>query len=265
MSKLSDLQRDIQLDVLGMAAGADRHVAVPCEGTRRQRLDVYRKAYLLRLTEFLANDYERLKRYLGETRFNDMASAYALRHPSDNPNARWFSRHLPDFLKDSPAYRRYPEVTELARLEQALNDVFDGPESPIVTMPDLAAIAPQDFGGTVFELSPSMRKFEVMTNVASLWSSLRCDETPPPAEVLPAPSQILVWRQNLGARFRILGAEEAMALDCVAQGLNFATICEMMATFDDAEGAAMRAAGYLRGWLEAEVISRVRCNGMDRK
>ena len=265
MSKLSGLQHDIQLYILDMAKGAGRHIAAPSGGTPGQRLDVYRKGYLLRLTEFLANDYQHLRRYLGETRFNDLASAYAMRHPSDHPNARWFSRHLPAFLKDSPACRRHPEVAELASLEQALNDVFDGPDAPVFTMRDLAAIDPRHFSRSVFDLAPSMRKFPVLTNVASLWSSLRCEETPPPAIDLDKPSQILVWRQNLGARFRILGDEEAMALDCVAQGLDFATICEMMAAFDDADGAAMRAAGYLRGWLEAEVISRVRRSGMDRK
>lgn len=265
MNKLSGLQHDIQSDILGMAQGAGRHLAAPAKGSPDQRLDVYRKGYYLRLTEFLANDFPQLKCYLGETRFNEMARAYAGRFPSDDPNARWFSRHLPDFLKDGPAYRRHPEVAELAHLEQALNDVFDGPDAPIVTLGDLAAINPQEFSGTMFELSASVRKFPVLTNVASLWSSLRCEETPPPADDLQAPSQILVWRQNLGSRFRILGDEEAMALDCVAQGFDFATICESIAAFDDAEGAAMRAAGYLRGWLEAEIISRVRCNGMDRK
>ena len=267
MTKLADLQHDIHMTILDMATGGtildmatggERHLAAPCNATRGQRLAVYGDAYLLRLTEFLASDFEQLKRYLGETRFNGMARAYVRHYPSGTPNARWFSRHLPAFLKDHGDYRRHPEVAELAALEQALNDVFDGPDGPVVTMRDLPAIDPQVFGETVLDLVPAVRKFAVFTNAASLWSSLRCGETPPSAIDLRAPAQILVWRQNLGSRFRILGNEEAMALDGVAEGLSFGAICEMMAALDDADGAALRAAGYLRGWLEAEIISRFR-------
>jgi hypothetical protein len=126
-----------------------------------------------------------------------------------------------------------------------------------VTMPDLAAIDPERFSAASLELAPTTRKFSVTTNVSSLWSCLKCDEKPPCAIDLDQPSQILVWRQASGSRFRILGEEEAMALDCAAQGLSFAAICEMIATFDDPGNAAKRAAGYLRGWLEAEIISRI--------
>ena len=258
MTTLAELQHALQNGILGTPGRAEALIAAPPSGSRAQRFDVYRNGYLLRLTEFLANDYDQLKCYLGETRFNDMARAYAIRHPSDNPNARWFSKHLPDFLKDASPFRRHPELAEIARLEQALNDVFDAPDTPILVMQDLAAIPPEDIGTVSFELVPAVQKIIVTTNVSSLWSSLKCGETPPSAIDLDTPVQILVWRQQSGSRFRLLGDEEAMALDCVAQGLSFAAVCEMIAMHDAPDDAAMRAAGYLRGWLEAEIIAGIR-------
>lgn len=261
MNKLSELQRDMMNDVLGRNRGADALIAAPPRGSRNQRLDVYRKAYLLRLTEFLANDFEKLRRYLGDARFNDMARGYAAAYPSDNPNARWFSRHLPAFLKAASPYRNHPELAELALLEQALNDAFDGPDTPIITLQDLAAIDPQAFSDASFDLAPTAQILAMKTNVSSLWSCLKCEEVPPCAIDLDHPAKLLVWRQSGGSRFRILGDEEAMAIACMAEGLTFGAICEMIATFDDPDTAALRAAGYLRGWLEAEIISRIRLSG----
>ena len=260
MTKLADLQKRLQLAVLGNAP-ADDLVAAPPVGSRDSRLGVYRSAYTLRLTEFLEHDYEKLRTYLGGVRFAEMAQHYIKEPPSDQPNARWFSRFLPEFLESSHHYRRNPEIAELARLERALNDAFDGPDEPVCTMADLGAVAPEDFGSVSFVIASTVHRFAVTTNVSSLWSSLKCDEVPPRPEDISAPLQIMVWRQGSGARFRILGDEEAMAIDTARQGVTFGVICEMVAAFDDPDSAALRAAGYLRGWLEAEIVSSIRLEG----
>lgn len=265
MSKLADLQRDMQRAVMGKSAAADGLLAKPPAGNRADRLAVYRNAYGLRLTEFIAHDYEKLRTYLGDVRFNEMAERYIHAHPSDQPNARWFSHHLPEFLTSSPHYRRQPEIAELARLERAINDAFDGPDHPIVTMADLAAIRPEDFVSASFRIAPTVHRFAVTTNVSSLWASLKCDEIPPRPEDCAKPTEILVWRQGSGSRFRILGEEEAMAIDSAREGLPFSVICEMMATYEDPENAGLRAAAYLRGWIEAEIVSVVEIDGVEEK
>lgn len=257
MKKLAELQHKIQTAVLEKAL-ADELIASPPEGTRDERLSVYRNAYGLRLTEFLAHDYGKLRTYLGDVRFRDMAQRYIEAYPSDQPNARWFSRHLPEFLGTSQHYEHQPEIAELARLERALNDAFDGPDEPVCTMADLAAVEPEQFGNVSFLIASTVHRFGVTTNVSSLWSCLKCDEIPPHPEGILKPLEIMVWRQASGARFRILGDEEAMAVDSARQGLSFGIICEMMAAFDDPDNAAIRAAGYLRGWIEAEIISSLR-------
>ncbi len=263
MTKLATLQAEVQRAILGKTSGADHLIAAPPLGTRLDRLGVYRTAYGLRLTEFLQNDYEKLRTYLGDVRFRELAESYSAAHPSDQPNARWFSRHLPEFLDTAPHYRRHPEVAELALLERALNDAFDGPEAPVCTMADAAAIKPEDFGEVILGIAPTVHRFAVTTNVTSLWASLKCGEAPPPPEDMAQKTELIVWRQASGSRFRILGDEEAMAIDCASQGLTFGVICEMIAVYDDAGSAALRAAGYLRGWIEAAIISciRIRAEG----
>ncbi len=259
--KLASLQLTIQEAILGDKPDAVKLVRPPVKGTAEARLDVYRDAYGLRLTEFIANDYPKLKCYMGEAKFTALAHAYISRHRSNDPNARWYSRHLADFLRASPAYMRKPEIAELADLERCLSEAFDSVDAPFVTMNKLATIDPEQFGSVAFEVSPSMRRFKVRTNVTSLWSSLRCDELPPHPIMLDAEQELLVWRQGTASRFRMLGNEEAMALDAAREGVSFGVICEMIATMDDPDTAAVRAATYLRGWIEAEIIAGIRPGG----
>ncbi len=57
------------------------------------------------------------------------------------------------------------------------------------------------------------------------------------------PQELLVWRQGAAARFRMLGREEAAALDAAARG--------------EAIESDQSSESFLRGWLEAEIISAV--------
>lgn len=256
--KLGSLQSTIQQAILGDKPEAVSLVRDPVKGTPRARLDIYRNAYGMRLAEFIANDHPKLKCYMGEAKFTALAHAYIAQHQSRNLNARWYSRYLTEFLRNAPAYARKPELAELAELERALNDAFDSVDAPVVTMKELAAIDPEQFGSMGLDVSPSVRRFKVRTNVTSLWASLRCDELPPHPIMLDADQELLVWRQGAASRFRMLGNEEAMALDAAQDGVSFSVICEMIATMDDPETAAVRAATFLRGWLEAEIIAKLR-------
>jgi hypothetical protein len=98
----------------------------------------------------------------------------------------------------------------------------------------------------------------VTTNVTGLWSCLKCDEMPPKPYRLEAPQEILVWRQGESSRFRLLGDEEAMAFDTAAEGAPLSVVCDTIAAMDGPGTAALRAAGYLRGWVEAQAVSRIR-------
>jgi hypothetical protein len=225
--------------------------------TPETMLGIYKNAYVLRLVEVIGNDHEYLKTYLGDEQFGRMGRDYVKAHSSHSPNARWFAHRLPEFLAAAEPWSGHPELAELADLERALNDAFDAPDAPVFTFGDLQALDPESIANATFAIHPSMRLIKAATNAASLWSALKSEERPPKPELLPEPIDILVWRQGFASRFRLLGAEEFMALSEAAKGVPFAVLCEMIATMDDPDSAAMRAGGYLRGWIEAELVSAV--------
>ena len=79
----------------------------------------------------------------------------------------------------------------------------------------------------------------------------------PEATALDQPARLLIWRQDVTPMFRELSAEEAMMCDEAANGIPFGVLCEMLATYDDPDGAAARGAGYLHGWITSGILTAV--------
>lgn len=255
--KLKEFQDRFQRAIL---AGDDAILKDIPDGpheTKANLLGIYRDAYVLRLVDVIVADHERLHAYLGDGSFRAMARAYVARCPSRHPNARWFSQRLPEFLREHEPYAEQPVLSELAALERALNNAFDGADAPVVGMADLAVLPPEIWGGISFVRHPTATTFEVSTNVAAIWMALKAGKEPPPAQSLETPARILVWRHATSPMFREMSAEETMMWEEAGRGARFADLCTMLAVYNDPASAPARAAGFLKGWLDAGLLTRV--------
>ena len=194
-----------------------------------------------RLTEFLAADYAKLRLYMGVSAFNAMGRYCLAAYSTKSPKAQALSQHLPSFLDLTKPFSRSPELSDLARLEKAFHAALNAPEAPVLTLAEFTQKNPQNFS---LQLHLSVQRLQLRTNAASIWSALAADELPPPPERLDGSQELLVWRQGPASRFRMLGHEEAMAFDEAARG--------------ELTGIDQISGYFLRGWLEAEVVSAVR-------
>ena len=255
MKSLRDLQESFQRGILAGDDAIFDEVNDSAKEKRKVLFGVYRNAYVARLAEILADDYEELHSYLGDQGFARLVKAYIAANPSDQRSARWFGRHLPAFVRESETYAKHREVAELAQLEKALADAFDGPDAEPLGMEVLAALAPEAWPSLVFEPHPTAIRLTFNTNAAEIWSALKSDAAPPKPEHLPEPQAIVVWRQDFMARFRPLSAEEAMMWNEAAQGVRFGVLCEMVATFAGEDEAEIRAATYLKNWVDMGMLA----------
>ena len=194
-----------------------------------------------RLTEFLADEYGKLRLYMGETEFNAMGRRCLAAHDIKSPKVRAFSRHLPDFLGLTKPFSRSPVLSDFARLEITFHAAVNAPEAPIAERETYAG----KHGKYHITLHPSVQRLQLRTNSTSIWAALTAGELPPDPERLDEPQELLVWRQGSTPRFRMLGREEALALDEAGRG--------------EAVEIDQSSEGFLRGWLEAEIISNLRC------
>ncbi|MEH2562535.1 DNA-binding domain-containing protein [Bradyrhizobium sp. AZCC 2289] len=257
---MSDFARQQGAFQRGILTGDDTVLAEILDSPREKRetlFGVYRYAYGSRLVEAMRNDHELLHLYLGDETFDEMGHAYVRARPSEHPNLRRFSQGLPDFLKSTAPYCDHPILSDLAALEKALNDAFDAAEGPVLALADMAGFAPEVWNDLTFQPHPSARRLDLNSNAPAIWMALKNDETPPGAELLEEPARLLIWRQDVTPMFRELPTEEAMMWDEAANGIPFGVLCEMLATYDDPDGAAARGAGYLHGWISSGSLTGV--------
>lgn len=223
---------------------------------RRVLLGVYQNAYVLRLIEFLENDYDKLHAVLGDDQFEEMARSYIKAHPSHSRNARWFGAKLPEFLRSTPPYSGAPLAGDMATLELALVDVFDAEDAPVLTLEELQSVAPDDWPGLTFRPHPATHRFDITTNADEIWRALHNEREAPTPANLDEPRRVIAYRPEGMATFRVMSADEAMMWDEAANGVVFSVLCEMMAMFAGEDEAPARAAGYLQGWIANEMLQK---------
>jgi hypothetical protein len=255
---LAELQRRFQDAVM---AGDDAILDLIPDNSRTSHevlLGVYRHAYVARLAEIVASDHPVLALYMGDEAFDAMARAYVAARPSHHPNVRWFSRGLPEFLSSTAPYASRPELCELALLERALNDAFDARNAPVLDLAELARHRPERWGDLCFTPHASVARLDLETNAFAMWRALKDGAAPPPVTRLDERQHLIVWRRENMSTVRTLGPEEVMMWNEAAGAVRFSVLCELVATYDDPDGAPLRAAQYLQSWIVAGMLSEAR-------
>jgi hypothetical protein len=255
---LKELQESFQRGIL---KDDDEILASLKDGEAEDRkvlFGVYRHAYSARLVEVLADDYKGLRLHLGEQGFAALAKSYIAAFPSDRRSVRDFGRYLPDYLRTAPEQASHPESAEMASLEKVLLDAFDGPEAAPLRLSELADISAELWPRLIFLPHPTVRRLSLNTNAAEIWAALQQGSESPPAEALTEPQALVVWREEVTARFRVMAAEEAMMWDEAAKRTRFGVLCEMVAAFGGEDDAALRAASYLKNWADTGMLAGCR-------
>lgn len=256
MKNLATFQDEFQRAVVDGDETVLEDITDSSKENRRVLLGVYQNAYVMRLIEFLENDYDKLHGVLGDDQFDEMARAYIASYPSQTRNARWYGARLPEFLRETALYKDTPLLHDMAGLELALTDVFDAEDAAILELSDLSAIAPEDWAGLTFIPHPATRRLDHSTNASDVWSALHNEKTPPAPESLKEPRRVIVYRDDGMATFRPMAPDEAMMWDEMANGVPFSVLCEMLAMYAGEEEAPARAAGYLQGWIQSGMLAK---------
>ncbi|HUK02120.1 MAG TPA: DNA-binding domain-containing protein [Steroidobacteraceae bacterium] len=250
--RLAELQQAFQAHVLA----GDRAIAGVVPGTpgfaTATRLAVYAEGYPERIVEALSQTYPALRSCLGEARFGALIRRLAYQLPSHEFSLRYYGRELPDLIA---TWRKSPSTlgaAELARWEWLVAEVFDAPDEAALGESALAAIEPARWPALTFTLTSSLRRLHLKSNAIRWWASV-CAQAPKPSRWrVQRGAQWIAWRTGLTVRYRCVGSEERAALDAVADGETFGTICARMESASPA-----RAALLLRRWLKDGLLTGV--------
>lgn len=210
-----------------------------------ERLQIYADMYFARIRDVLAEEYPKTLAALGAAAFQDLVADYLDACRPNHPSLREVGGRLPAFLAASAAAAARPWVAELARLERARLELFDGPDAEVLTLESLRARAPATFASLRLRLVPSNALVTTRFDVAALWRS----DDPGAVALEPSPIALIVWRRENDVFHRVADSEEAIWLGRLAAAdVPFETLCAELAEERTDQAAAARAFELVSRW-----------------
>lgn len=140
----SERMRAIAPDGRSLRVVASQIIKPNSRLTSFERLEIYNRQYWFRVLSALAEDFPGLEAVLGGRRFSAMATAYLVDRPSRSFTLRNLGARLAGWLEKHPAWgdSRQGLALDMARLEWAEIEAFDGKKEPPLQVEDLAGRNP---------------------------------------------------------------------------------------------------------------------------
>jgi hypothetical protein len=253
MADLARLQQQFYDRVVGRTpedpANRDDDPGAASELIGSGDIAIYARMYASRLHDTLADDYPKLRAALGDERFGELVAHYLRAHPPTSFTLRDAGLELERFLRRgdlAPAW-----AADLAALERARVEVFDGPDCELLTQEAVAALG-DALPGLVLAWVPSSVVVPLAWTVDDLWSAIEDGSAIP--DPVAEPRTVLVWRRDVAVLHRTLDADEAGLAPRIAQGVSFADACEVLGALHG-EAASARAVELLLRWLQAAALA----------
>ncbi len=222
----------------------------------QRRLAIYHHAYRQRLLAALRDTFGHTLLYMGDEWFDAAARRHIEQHPSQHASLRDYGAGFDGTLAE--VHPGLGELPELASLDRALRHAFDGADASPLTLADIGAVSPQQWGEIGFVLHPTFVRQRLHHNTLAIWQALDDERDPPPALPLAEPGELLIWRRGHQPHFRSLQALEAAALDALAEGASFALTTQRLADASDSASLTAEVGALLRRWIEDELLVAVR-------
>ena len=227
------------------------------------RLNIYKNAYRVRLTEVLDTDHAILGLYLGDELFEQMVNAYIALYPSHYTSLRNSGAKLTQFLARPAPFCDYPLLSELAYFERLLLTAFDAADVSRFSLADLQQVPDNSWPSLSFRLHPSVQLANLNWNSVESWQALKAEQAPEPATEYK--SCWLLWRNNEKlTEFRSLSDEESALFEMILAGRDFSDLCDFLleshgSTAGEGDTAEVTAIAltYLTRWIEQGLLRKV--------
>lgn len=264
--KLADFQSLFQERVLAGSGEADKPLlkklrSSPRGATPETLLDVYQTGYRIRLADFVSQDHPGLRAILGDETFEALVDDYIDWRPSREPNARFFTTRLPDFMRENSPWRDDARAVSMALFERATVDAFDAADETSLAVQALADFTPEDWPRLAFDFDPSLTLLELAAGTVRAYDAAINEEEAEKVDAPAAGDQVeyaAVWRVAYESAYRQLEPDEYVALNEARAGQAFGDICQMTAFQQAGEIAPERLAQCLSSWFQDGMIIGVR-------
>jgi len=208
-----------------------------------ERLEIYAHMYFARLVEVMEAEYPSVRQLLGPHAFATACRRFVAKHPSRSRMLNGLSAGFPEYLvRTLPRTNRNGLAVDIARIERAMEDVFDAPAAVPMTAAEFAAVGE----GTRLRVNPALVLLELRYPANDYMNALRRGER----RRIPQPraTQVIVFRRAFQVMRRDQEPEQFRLLRALAAGKPLAAaVC---ASIGGRSGSAERVARRLGRWFE---------------
>jgi hypothetical protein len=220
-----------------------------------ERIGIYAHMYYARLIEVMEGEYPTLRQILGSPAFEAACRGYVARHPSRTRTLNTLSAGFPDFLaKTLPATARSGLAVDVARIERAMEDVFDAPAASPMTAAQFAAIGADAWERTTLRLNPALVLLRLKYPANGYMNALRRGDRPR----IPRPrtSFAIVYRRGFQVFRRDQEPEQFRLLAALAAGkpLGAAVRAAIRGRSANADRVAQRLGKWFEEWAGAHLF-----------
>ncbi|MGB7026016.1 MAG: DNA-binding domain-containing protein [Candidatus Acidiferrum sp.] len=207
--------------------------------TSFERLEIYNRQYWFRVLSALAEDFPGLRAVVGGKRFDAMSQAYLLANPSRSFTLRNLGSQMEQWLRKNPKWAGKNQVLalDIARLEWADIEAFDGKAEPVLRTEDIASA---EGGRLKLTLQPYVRLLSFRYPVDDLLLEVRKEDEDTDfasntftehrkrkrvravAKLKPASIFLAVHRVDYSVYFRRIEPEEFAILTALREGKTLA-------------------------------------------
>lgn len=258
MTSLRETMQDFQAFILEGATHVIEQTVTTKNLTARDRLKIYKQSYYLRLMDILNNGFPILKKFMGKKAFAKVSEDYIISHPSKHFSIGFFSRYFSKFLLTQTNFS--PIYGEIAQFEWMLENVLEAPDAECLILQDLTKISPEQWGYVQFTFHPSVQLMQFHYNAPEVWFMAHAGKPKPKIMQNENPSEWMVWRNQLDARYFKATPEQAWILHAIQQGKIFAELCEGLCQWFSEQEAGLYAAHIIQKWISEGVFSSITVN-----
>ena len=243
---LQDIQRRFARWVLGQDDGAGLAGLVEGPG-----LWVHRNTVRLTLSDALGDLYPVTRQVVGDDFFAQAARLFLRDQPPVAATLLLWGGRFPAFLEELPPAQGLPYLPDLARLEWRRHQALHGPEAPVLTAGDLAALPVDQADALALTLHPTAGLVVSDWPVLDLWQAHQGPDGFDRLRFSPRRQDIVIVRPQAQVLLQALPPGGARFLACLDQGIGPA-IARAVEEEPGFNAGALLAQAVSAGWFRRD-------------
>ena len=215
--------------------------------TSLERIGIYQEMYFLRLIEILEGDFSAVRHAIGEDDFPEVAKAYVVAYPSKHYDLCNLGAKFSIFLRAAKTLKHRAFLADLAKLERAIEEVFDEKQVKPLTIDELLGVPKEQWINMRLATVPALRLISSRYPINAYFEAVRADEHP----LIPAAraTWLAVYRKKNFQVWRMeLDRPQFAMLTALARGKTVGQAVE--ACLEVPEAQSLDLAASVKSWFD---------------